>query len=133
MSGKPMESKTKSTRHAKYNLNYHFVWIPKYRRPVLKGKKAERVRKLLNEIAEEKGFEVLEMEVMEDHIHLFCSCPPRISPAEAINYFKGISARRYNQLYDDKLKWTRSYFVGSAGNVSAETIERYIQEQEEKL
>jgi len=128
-----MEDKTKSTRHAKYNLNYHFVWIPKYRRNVLKGKKKDRVKDLLREIASEKNFEILEIEVMLDHIHLFCSCPPRISPAKAINYFKGISARRYNQLYDDKIKWTRSYFVGSAGNVSAETIEKYIQEQEEKL
>lgn len=99
----------------------------------MKGEKAERVKKLLNEIAEEKNFEVLEIEVMTDHIHLFVSCPPRISPAKAINYLKGISARRYNQLYDDNIKWTRSYFVSSAGNVSAETIERYIQEQEEKL
>jgi putative transposase len=128
-----MEDNTKSTRNAKYNLNYHFVWIPKYRKPVLKGKRAERLRELLEEIAEQKGFEVLEMEIMGDHIHLFCSCPPRISPAKAINYFKGISARRYNKLYDDRIKWTSSYFVGSAGNVSAETIERYIQEQEEKL
>lgn len=123
----------KSTRNAKYNLNYHFVWIPKYRRPVLKGKKAEKVMKLLEEIAEQKDLEILEMEVMKDHIHLFVSAPPRLSPSKIINWFKGISARRYNQLYDDRIKWTRSYFVGSAGNVSAETIERYIQEQEEKL
>ncbi len=91
------------------------------------------MKELLKEITSEKNFEILEIEVMPDHIHLFVFCPPRISPAKSINYFKGISARRYNQLYDDKIKWTRSYFVGSANNVSAETIERYIQEQEEKL
>jgi len=62
-----LEDNTKSTRHAKYNLNYHFVWIPKYRKPALKGKRADRVRDLLEEIAEQKEFEVLEMEIMDDH------------------------------------------------------------------
>jgi len=128
-----METKVKTTSHTKYNLNYHFVWIPKYRKPVLKGKKAERVKDLIRDVARQKGFDILEMEVMDDHIHLFVSCPPRFSPAEIMQFFKGITSRRYDQLYSDSLRWTNSYFVGSAGNVSAETIEKYIQEQEENL
>jgi len=128
-----METAVKTTSHTKYNLNYHFVWIPKYRKPVLKGKKKQRVEDLIRDVARSKGFDVLEMEIMSDHIHLFVSVPPRFSPAKIMQFFKGITSRKYDQLYSDSLKWTNSYFVGSAGNVSAETIEKYIQEQEENL
>ncbi|HII74039.1 IS200/IS605 family transposase, partial [Sulfurisphaera tokodaii] len=65
----------KSTRHAKYLCNYHFLWIPKYRRKVLTGEIAEYTKEVLRTIAEELGCEVLALEVMPDHIHLFVNCP----------------------------------------------------------
>ena len=119
----------KSTRHAKYNINYHFVWIPKYRRPILSNIK-EELEIVLKDIAKSKGLEILSLEIQPDHIHLFVSSPPVNSPALLANWFKGISARVINYEKKSKvLKWTRSYYVGTAGNVSAETIKKYIEEQ----
>ena len=125
----------KSTRHAKYLCNYHFVWIPKYRRKVLTGEVAEYTKEVLRTIAEELGCEVLALEVMPDHIHLFVNCPPRYAPSYLANYFKGKSARLILKKFQELKKstngklWTRSYFVSTAGNVSSETIKKYIEEQ----
>ena len=77
-----------------------------------------------------KGIEILGLEIMPDHIHLFVSAPPQYAPSLIINWFKGISARLYNHRFEDiSLKWTNAYFVGTAGTVTAETIKRYIEEQ----
>jgi len=125
----------KSTRHVKYLCNYHFVWIPKYRRKVLTGEVAEYTKEVLRTIAEELGCEVLALEVMPDHIHLFVNCPPRYAPSYLANYFKGKSARLILKKFQELKKstngklWTRSYFVSTAGNVSSETIKKYIEEQ----
>ena len=82
------------------------------------------------EIAKEKGLEIKGMEIMPDHIHLFVSSPPQNSPSLLINWFKGISSRVYNHRFKDShIKWTNAYYVGTAGTVSKETIQKYIQEQ----
>ena len=125
----------KSTRYVKYLCNYHFVWTPKYRRDVLVGEVAEYTREVLKSIAEGLGCEVIALEVMPDHIHLFVNCPPRYAPSYLANYFKGKSARlvlkRFPELrkYANGKLWTRSYFVSTAGDVSSETIRGYIEEQ----
>ncbi len=122
----------RSTRHSKYNINYHLVWIPKYRHPILTGEVADHLKDILHTIAEEKGVEILELQIMSDHIHLFVSSPPQNAPSLLINWFKGISARMFNYWYgnkDEPLKWTNSYYVGTAGTVTAETIKKYIEEQ----
>ena len=120
----------RSTRHSKYNINYHLVWIPKYRDPVLTGEIADHLRDIFQIIAEKKGVEILNLEIMADHIHLFVSSPPQNAPSLLVNWFKGISARMYNYWYNQTpIKWTNSYYVGTAGAVTAETIKRYIEEQ----
>jgi putative transposase len=82
------------------------------------------------EIAKEKGLDIEGMEVMPDHIHLFVSSPPQNSPSLLVNWFKGISSRLYNHRFKDiHLQWTNAYYVGTAGTVSKETIQRYIEEQ----
>ena len=108
------------------------VWIPKYRRKVLTDKVREYTIKVLKEIAEDKGFEIIALEVCEDHIHLFVSFPPAISISTAVKYFKGISARKIlmkypNIRYHKESLWAPSYYVGTAGNVSSETIQHYIE------
>jgi putative transposase len=115
-------------------FNYPIVWIPKYRRRVLTGPVKTYVEELIPTIATEHGMEVLALEVQPDHIHLFASAPPRYAPSRAVNLFKGIASRRLRhrfphlrRVHKDKL-WTRTYYVGSAGQVSAETIKRYIAE-----
>jgi len=105
----------KSTRHAKYELYYHIVFVPKYRRSHLTGKTKERLESIFAEICEDKGLELAESEVMPDHVHLFIGSPPKNAPSLIVNWVKGISARKYNQRYDDRVKWTRSYYVGNSG------------------
>lgn len=120
----------RSSRHSRYNINYHLVWIPKYRHPVLTGEVATHLTDILYLIAEKNGIEILSLEIMPDHVHLFVSSPPQNAPSLLVNWFKGISARMYNYWHEGpKIKWTNSYYVGTAGTVTSETIKRYIEEQ----
>jgi putative transposase len=129
--------KLQATRHAKYNINYHFVWIPKYRRKILKGDIVSALERILQETASNNGVNILSLSIQEDHIHLFVSAPPRLSPALLVNIFKGTSAKLLLRQFP-KLKagrssgvWTRSYYVGTAGTVSEETIRYYIEQSQE--
>ena len=121
---------TKSTRHSRYHIYYHLVWIPKYRKKILDEPIRSRLEVILREIAKEKGLEVCGLEIIPDHIHLFVSSPPQHSPSLLINWFKGISSRIYNHRFKDShIQWTNAYYVGTAGTVSNETIQRYIEGQ----
>ncbi|WP_368015051.1 IS200/IS605 family transposase, partial [Hydrogenibacillus schlegelii] len=84
----------RSGRHSRYLMLYHMVWIPKYRRTVLEGPMADRLKEILQETAKERGWEIIAMEVMPDHVHLFASVPPTIRPADVVKVFKGVSARK---------------------------------------
>ncbi len=115
---------------------YHMVWIPKYRRQVLLGPVADRLKEIILSVAAERAWEVLAQEVRPDHVHLFASVPPAIRPADMVKVFKGVTARlllkEFPQLAHKTGRgtlWAPSYFVGTAGNVSAETIRRYVEEQ----
>jgi len=125
--------KYKSTRHVKYLCNYHFVWIPKYRKDLLVEDVAKYIKEVLKSIANELGCEIITLEVMPDHIHLFVNCPPRYSPSYLANYFKGKSARlvlkKFPELRTNRKLWTRSYLVSTDSNVSSDTIRKYIEEQ----
>jgi putative transposase len=120
------------TRYACYNINYHLVWIPKYRRKVLVGQIKADLETAINEIAEKLGIRIESLEVQPDQIHLFVSAPPRYSPANLINAFKGATSHRlrnkYPYLKSLPSMWTKTYYVGTAGHVSAEVIKRYIEE-----
>jgi len=125
----------KTTRHATYLINYHMVWIPKYRRKILTGDIAKAVEESLRAAAQSKGWEIIALEVMPDHVHLFLSAPPKYSPAEIIKVLKGWSARRVLMMFPKLAQktgrgtlWAPSYYVGTPGNVSADTIRRYIEE-----
>ena len=127
----------KRTKGAVYNINYHLVWCPKYRRHILSGQVADRLRELLDEIAVQYGFEILACEVMPDHVHLFVSAPPKYSPANLAKLFKGITFRRLRQELSEPIRnhiwkpgtlWSPSYYVGTAGNASSQVIRRYIEE-----
>jgi len=122
----------RKTRHSKYNLNYHFVWIPKYRRKILVNTVKQDLETLLNQCAAKNDLEILSLSIQPNHVHLFVSAPPRYSPSKLINLFKGFTARElrksHQYLAQRKSLWTRSYYVGTAGTVSSETIEHYILE-----
>jgi putative transposase len=123
-------------RHARnkvYLLNYHLVWCPKRRKKVLVGGIRQRLEELVREVCAEKGVDIVAMEVMPDHVHLFVSTHPDMSIVDVIRYIKGRSSRCLREEFPELLKlpslWTHSYFVSTAGNVSSETIRRYIEAQ----
>jgi putative transposase len=127
----------KTTRNAVYQTAYHAVWIPKYRKRVLTDAVADRLRGLLSEVAQAKGFEILALEIQPDHVHLFFSAQPAVAPSLAIQWFKGISARSLFAEFPHLRRvlrrghlWAPSFYVGTAGQVSAATIRRYIERAE---
>ena len=120
---------------AVYNINYHLVWCPKYRKPILEKQEVkEFLEDQVHTIAETKDYRVLALEIQPDHIHLFVSTPPFDSPTEIVKVFKGVTALRLfkkfpelrNMYWKGKL-WSPSYYVGTAGHVSSETIQKYIE------
>jgi len=135
-------SPVKRTRHAVYDLKYHIVWVPKYRKIVLQGSVAKRLKEVFQGIAERYEFEIDTMEVMEDHVHLFLSAPPRYAPAGIVQIMKSISAKMVfrefpeikEQLWGGDL-WSNGYFVRSTGDkVTSEVVRQYIRYQhKEKL
>ncbi len=117
-----------------YNLSYHIVWCPKYRRKVLVGDVADRLRELLCEKAEENGWKIRSLKIMPDHVHVFLSATPSDAVALILAKLKGGTAKRLREEFPHLKKllpslWTRSYYVESVGHVSARTIEKYIAEQ----
>jgi len=126
-----------SNRNAVYQTAYHVVWCPKYRSHILTGNIAEFLRRSVGEICETRNWRILALEVQPDHIHMFVSFPPAVSIAEAVKILKGSTARYLfthfpgirNRLRNGAL-WSPSYYVGTAGQVSAETIRRYIERTE---
>jgi putative transposase len=111
-------------------IRYHFVWIPRRRRKVLVGTVAERLAALLQEIAQALNLTILRLAIQPDHIHLFVVADPAWSPAQIMHRLKGSTAHTLRQEFPHLRRmpsmWTTSYFCSTAGNVSAETIERYI-------
>lgn len=125
---------TKRTRHAHYNINYHLVWCPKYRRPVLDGNVGVRLAELIPIQVEELGGNVLELVIQPDHVHLFASFPPTIAIAQIMHRIKGATSHQLRKEFPHLNRrlpslWTRSYYAGTAGHVSSETIKRYIDAQ----
>jgi putative transposase len=127
----------KATRHAVYDIKYHFVWIPKYRKKILTKGVETKIKETLEEIARQYDFEIDTMEIMLEHVHVFLSAPPRYSPAEVANLLKGISSKRAfkrfpwlrKHLWAGEL-WSDGYFVRTVGDkVTAEVIRRYIKYQ----
>lgn len=126
--------RTKRTRHAVYEINYHLVWCPKFRRPVLAGKVGEYLYKIMPSIVESIGGEMLNLSVQDDHVHLFASFPPTLAVSQIMHRVKGASSRQLRETFPHLKSqlpslWTYSYFVGTAGRVSTKTIQKYIDDQ----
>ena len=114
-------------------INYHFIWIPRRRRKVLKGAVKTRVTELIYEKANELDCKVVSLAVEPEHIHLFLNCSPHLAPKQIMHRIKGYSSyilrTEFPHLKKMPSMWTRSYFVSTAGNVSSSTIEKYIAAQ----
>jgi putative transposase len=118
-------------------ITYHLVWCVKYRKNFLTGKVEKRLKQLLQEKANELECEIVAVEVMPDHVHLFVTALPIHAPQHLANQFKGYTSRVLRQEFDFLRTripslWSRSYYVGSAGHVSADTIQKYIEAQKSK-
>jgi putative transposase len=119
---------------AVHSLGYHLVWCPKYRRPVLGGRVADRLRELIAAKCVERGWSVEALEVMPEHVHLFTRCGPDASPARLAHQLKGATSRALRTAFPHlrlrlSTPWSKSWFVASVGRVVAATIRRYIAEQ----
>ena len=126
---------TRVIRHAVYDINYHFVFCPKYRRPVLTGAVSDRLVALLYELTPSLAGELIELVVRPDHVHLFVSFPPTIAPYQIMHHLKGATSRQLRQEFPHLRSrlpslWTHAYYCGTAGHVSSETIRKYIEAQE---
>ena len=134
-----MPQETNHSPHSAYVINYHLVWIARYRKKVLVGHVEARLKELLAEIATQYGFEILAVEVMPDHVHLFVSAPPKFAPAEIVRLIKGITSPRLKKEFESLRRqywgrnatwWAEGYYVGTAGHVGAETIQWDIEESQ---
>ena len=123
--------------HSEFDLQVHLVWIPKYRKAVLVGPVALRVRDLLREIAMEHELDIGSGKVARDHIHLLLAHRPQQSVSQMVQWLKGISSRMLLQEFAHLRKqfwgrplWARGYFAVSSGTITEAMIKQYIAEQE---
>lgn len=124
----------KSNRNVVYSCKYHVVWCPKYRRPVLVNGVDGRLKDIIRETCAEIHAELIEMEVMPDHVHLLVEVDPQYGIHRAVRLIKGRSSRLLRDEYPwlkSRLPtlWTNSYFVSTAGGAPLKTVRQYIENQ----
>ncbi|HSR53991.1 MAG TPA: IS200/IS605 family transposase [Acidobacteriota bacterium] len=122
-----------------YRLRYHFVFITKYRKPVLRGEVAERVVDLTREVCRSRDIEIVKGHCGPDHVHLLLDVPPKYSASKVMQWIKGKTSHHLLQDYRGLRRkfwgrhlWARGYFVASRGNVSDEMVAQYIENQDVK-
>jgi putative transposase len=124
-----------SLAHTKWNCKYHIVFAPKYRRQVIYGKLKREIGKIIRELCERKGVEIIEAEACPDHIHMLVSIPPKLSVSEFMGYLKGKSSlmifdkfANMKYRYGNRQFWCRGYYVDTVGR-NKKVIEEYIRNQ----
>ncbi|MGG1870410.1 IS200/IS605 family transposase, partial [Brevibacillus agri] len=124
-----------SLAHTKWNCKYHIVFAPKYRRQVIYGKLRREIGKILRELCERKGVEIIEAEACVDHIHMLVSIPPKLSVSEFMGDLKGKSSlmifdkfANMKYRYGNRQFWCRGYYVDTVGR-NRKAIEEYIRNQ----
>ena len=129
--------KYKSNRNVIYSCKYHVVWCPKYRRPVLTNGCDTRLKEIIQDVATEYKAEILELEIMPDHVHLLVEVDPQFGIHRLIKSMKGRSSRLLRTEFK-RIKsrlptlWTNSYFVSTAGGAPLEVVKQYIEQQKHK-
>ncbi|MED1799550.1 IS200/IS605 family transposase [Brevibacillus porteri] len=115
-------------------IHYHFVFCPRYRKKIFLKLDVEiRFKELVKEVCDELKIEIIAIETDKDHTHLFLNALPTFSPADIMAKIKGVTSKKLREEFKHLAHlpslWTRSYFVSTAGNVSSETIKRYVEQQ----
>jgi putative transposase len=132
-----MGAVTRSNNNITYNCHYHIVFCPKYRRKVLLPPIDTRLKTLIQECVEKWEQEFVEVEVMPDHVHLVVGCDPQFGIHRLVKFVKGTTAHQLRQEFPDLKKkipslWTNSYYVGTVGGVTLETVKKYVENQKGK-
>lgn len=125
----------KSTAQAKYDLRYHFVWVPRYRKRVLNGEIAKRIEGMIRFACQIHEWEIYELAIQKDHIHLYLGAQPKWSPSEIVKLIKGGTSNKIRELFPDLDEvywgatfWADGYLVKSVGVVTDKVISRYMKE-----
>lgn len=120
--------------HTVFNIEYHFVWVTKYRYKILTGDIALRVRELVRQTCETFEIQILSGVVSKDHVHILISAPPTMSPSEIMRRIKGRTASKLFEEFPALKKrywgrhfWARGYFCATAGQVTDEMIKNYLE------
>jgi len=127
-----------SLAHSRWNCQYHIVFIPKYRRKVMYGQVKQDMREILRKLCEYKKIEIIEGAICRDHVHLYVSIPLGMRVSDFVGYLKGKSALMIFDRHPNmgskwsRSFWARGYYVCTVGNLTTETVRKYIQEQEEE-
>ena len=124
----------KSNRNVVYSCKYHVVWRPKYRRPVLVDGVDARLKEIIRQTADELQAEIVELEVMSDHVHLLCEVDPQFGIHKLVKRLKGRSSRVLRDEFPwlkSRLPslWTNSYFVATVGGAPLAIVKQYIEQQ----
>jgi len=127
----------KSTAQTRYDLRYHFVWIPRYRKRVLNGKVAIRIAGRIKFAAQINGWEIYELAIQEDHVHLYLGAGPKWSPSEIMRTIKGGTSNKIRELFPnlDEIYWGATFWadgflVKSAGEITDKVISEYVKKQQ---
>lgn len=123
-----------------YSLQYHIVWCVKYRRKIITSTVEKSLLSIINKIADDNNFKIIEMNTDIDHIHLLIDCSPQHYIPNVMKALKGVSARLLMKQYGDSLKhqlyaghlWNPSYFIATVSENIEEQIKKYIHKQKEK-
>ena len=129
-----MRTVVQSNANIVYRCHYHVVFCPKYRRKVLVGEVETRLKGLLQATVEKWGQEFVECEVMPDHVHLLVGCDPQFGIHRLVKFVKGATAHQLRQEFPSLKRrlpslWTNSYYVGTTGGVTLETVKKYVESQ----
>lgn len=129
-----MDERYSRNDRAVFALGYHLVWCPKYRKRVLVGPVETRLKELITQRCAEREWEIVTLDVMPDHIHLFVRTDPTDAPAFIVNQLKGATSLALRKEFGHLRStlptlWSRSYFITSVGQVSAVAIQHYIESQ----
>lgn len=120
-----------------YSCKYHIIWCTKYRRQVLTEEIQEKLRSIIQDIIAFNDCEIIESEILTDHVHLLLECPPQLGIHRIVKQLKGKSSRLLRQEFSSlrtrvPTLWTHSYFVSTVGGAPLHILQKYIENQKNK-
>lgn len=129
----------KTNRHCCYDLQYHMVFVTKFRHPVIKGDIETRLKEIIQQLLTNAKCTLIECNAREDHIHILFDAPPQIMLSTLANNIKTVTSRRIRNEFSEELKhyywkpyfWSQSYFVGTVSERTKTAVQQYIQQQKE--